>query len=626
VQEEYSQLSRNFAQNEVRGQTVSNLTEASAAPFALDTSKAKEAIRKVLSTTPFKVLTPLFERWLEEQLSRIPDGIQGDEFSDRVLERLEIGYDCKKEDLDRISASGPLLVVANHPFGLVEGLILTTVVSKVRPDVKMLANSLLASVAGLDRWIIPVNPFGGADAVRENRRPLRQSVSWLRSGGALIVFPAGEVATLQVPTLVITDPEWNTNIARLSRLTNASVLPVFVHGANSPAFHVAGLIHPRLRTVLLPHEFFNKAGTNIQLSIGSVIPAARIAAASNPTAYVRGRTLALEARAQKASTRHRFLYSKPARIAGAGDPKPIAEEIQSLPPHQLLHEEREYAVFFATAAQIPLALKEIGRLREIAFRQTGEGTGKAADLDTFDRYYYHLLVWNQQGREIVGAYRLAKTDEIISSLGVRGLYTNTLFRLTPGFYRRLQPALELGRSFIRLEHQKGFLPLFLLWKGIGRFVARNPRYRVLFGPVSISRNYTWLSRALIVSYVKSTCSNHELAPYSKPRNPFRTARFGAVDPRNFGSLLSDLEELAEIVTDIEPDGKKLPVLLRHYLNLGARIIDFNVDRRFSDVLDGLVVLDLANVGRRQLERYMGADNAASFLREHTANSPVQDVA
>ena len=222
-------------------------------------SNAKNAIRKVLSTTPFKALTPLFERWLEEQLSRIPDGIQDDEFFDRLLERLEIGYDFRKEDVDRIPASGPLLVVANHPFGLVEGLILTTVVSKVRPDVKMLANSLLSSVAALDRWIIPVNPFGGADAVRENQRPLRQSVSWLRSGGALIVFPAGEVATFQFPNLAITDPEWNTNVARLSRLTNASVLPVFFHGANSPAFHVAGLIHPRLRTVLLPHEFFNKA-------------------------------------------------------------------------------------------------------------------------------------------------------------------------------------------------------------------------------------------------------------------------------------------------------------------------------------------------------------------------------
>jgi putative hemolysin len=269
----------------------------------------------------------------------------------------------------------------------------------------------------------------------------------------------------------------------------------------------------------------------------------------------------------------------------------------------------------AAAGQIPRALKEIGRLREIAFRQAGEGTGRAADLDAFDAYYQHLFVWNEQAREIVGAYRFAGTGEVIASMGVRGLYTNTLFRLTPSFYRGIQPALELGRSFVRPEYQKSFLPLLLLWKGIGHYVARTRRYRFLFGPVSISAEYSPPSRALMVSYLKSLRGAEALAECVKPRKPFRAPRLAHCDPGDFSLLLSNLDELSEIIADIEPDHKKLPVLLRHYLNLGGRVVEFNLDRRFSNALDGLLVLDLAKVGRKQLDRFMGPDNAGSYLRE-----------
>ncbi len=574
----------------------------------------------LFSHTLFKAVSPLFERWALDDLERAQRGVpeRGDAFFDALLRNLNIGYDCPPEDLARLPATGPLLVVANHPFGLVEGIVLGAILSKIRPDFRFLANALLASIPGLEDRVIPVNPFGGSRSVLQNRKPLRQSVEWLKNGGLLVLFPAGEVATLRFPALAVADREWTVNMARLSRLTGAPVLPMFFHGSNSPAFHLAGLLHPSLRTVLLPHELLKKAGTNIRLSIGSHIPSDRLSATSDPTGYVRGRTLMLASRSQRPQKPLPFTHLRTAPIAAAGDPNPIRREIETLPAQQILTRHGEFLVCFAAASQIPFALREIGRLREITFRQAGEGTGKAADLDGYDRYYTHLLMWNQEKHEIVGAYRFGKTDEVIASLGVRGLYTNTLFRLKPAFYRNIQPALELGRSFVRPEYQKSFFPLLLLWKGIGHYVARNPRYRVLFGPVSISKDYSPSSRDLIVSFIKSRCANNDLAAHIEPRKPFQIRRPSACDPRNFSSLLSDLDELSEVVADIEPDGKKIPVLLRHYLNLGGQILDFNVDRKFANVLDGLVVLDLAKVSRRQLERYMGAENADGFLRMHAA--------
>jgi putative hemolysin len=415
-------------------------------------------------------------------------------------------------------------------------------------------------------------------------------------------------------------------MARLSKLTGAAVLPLFFHGTNSPAFHVAGMVHPLLRTALIPHELLKKAGANIRLSIGSIIPADRLAAIPDPTGYVRGRTLLLEARAQRPARSGGLIRMKPAAIVAPRDANLIQREIGSLPEDQVLVRHGEYVVCWASAQQIPLGLQEIGRLREITFRQAGEGTGKSIDLDRFDGYYSHLLMWNRQKREIAGAYRFAKTDQAIASAGLGGLYTNTLFRLKPAFYRSIQPALELGRSFVRPEYQKSFFPLLLLWKGIGHYVARNPRYRTLFGPVSISKDYTSSSRDLIVSFVRTRCGNDDLAAHIEPRKPLQARKASPCDPRNFSALLADLDELSEVVADIEPDRKKLPILLRHYLNLGGQVLDFSVDKKFSNVVDGLVVLDLGKVNRRQLERYMGTENVDAFLREHGMNQLTNSAA
>lgn len=592
-------------------------------------TRSMVALQELLAKSPLGSIAPVIGKWLIDdirsicELARRTDG----EFFSAVLESQHIRYECSEEDLQNIPPSGPAVIVANHPFGMLDGVILGALLGKARPDYRLLVNFLIAEIPEMAEHVIAVDPFGGAGATRSNRRSLRQSIEWLKAGGVLGVFPAGEVATIRMAEFGITDREWAENVARLALQTKVPVVPIFFHGTNSPVFHLAGLVHERLRTLLLSRELRNKAGSVIRVSIGRPIPPERLMEKSDArgaTEYLRARTFILESRANLHSGVNRFplpdLRPKPAAIAGAQNPGALASDISNLPAEQHLLTQGEYEAWIANASQIPFVLSEIGRLREVAFRQVGEGSNQAADLDRFDEHYEHLFIWNSQKREIVGAYRVAKSDGIAARYGVQGLYTSTLFHLQPEFYDKIHPALELGRSFVRPEYQKAYLPLLMLWKGIGHYVAKFPQYRLLFGPVSISKDYNPSSRALIVSFLKSRHCDQQLAEQVKPRKKFKIHAPGEFDARNFSTLVGDLNELSEVIGDLEPDHKGIPILLQQYLNLGGRVLDFSVDRKFSNVLDGLIIVDLARTSQRQLEFYMGKANAAAFLKQHAAVS------
>jgi len=587
------------------------------------------AARNLLAQTPLggagKFLQNLL---LPEELERVwaeaARAGSGRSVFGRFLTGLGVEFEFSDEELRRIPAQGPVVVVANHPFGLVEGAILGALLARVRPDFKFLANSLLASVPELGDRLFAVDPFGSA--ARSNWKALRQSVEWLKRGGMLATFPAGEVASLQLPRMKIADPAWNENISRLIQMTHASSVPIFFHGTNGPAFQIAGLIHPRLRTALLPLELLNKRGHTIRVSIGRPIgPQCLTQHTTNgaATQHLWHRTHVLQARdeANPVSSNIPWLFGpRRSLIAGAVDANLMRSEVDRLPADQRLIESGEYVVCVASAAQIPNILREIGRLREITFREAGEGTGRSLDLDRFDAHYQHLWMWNARTNEVAGAYRLAGTDSVLSRFGPRGLYTSTLFRFRPGLLESFHPALELGRSFVRTEYQKSYIALLLLWKGIGHYVAKHPRYRVLFGPVSISREYNPASRSLMVSYLKARCANEELAALVEPKQRFRSRRLRGCDTGLLGPYLANVDELSEVVSDLEPDGKGIPVLLRHYLSVGGRILAFNVDAQFSGVVDGLVVVDLLKLSRKLIERYLGPAGAESFARYHSAST------
>ncbi len=536
---------------------------------------------------------------------------------ERLLEKLAVTYRAADSDLQQIPRKGPVVVVANHPFGILEGAVLAAVLTKLRPDVRFLANDVLSAIPEIRDLLIPVDPMSG----RSNLAGLRRFMRFLEGGGCLVVFPAGEVSHLQLRDREVTDSPWHTAVARMvdalsRRSIGVSVVPIYIGGSNSLLFQTAGLIHPRLRTMMLARELLNKRGTEVELRIGSAIGSKKLLEIATPkerTEYLRWRTYLLANRpGYKAKTSVPLLSRTrhaPEPVAAAVESRHLCDEVTSLGSEYVVSSGRDLKVYLAPAPLIPKVLQEIGRLREITFRTVGEGTGKALDVDRFDAHYLHLFAWNPVKQEIVGAYRLAGTDQ------THDLYTATLFQYGDAFLDKTGPALELGRSFVRPEYQKGFAPLLALWKGIGAYIARNPRYKILFGPVSISNQYQAVSRELMIAFLEKNCSLQDLMKLVSNRNPIRQGASAAVWP----DARLDVEDLSDVISDLEPARAGIPVLLRQYLKLGGKLLGFNVDPEFSDALDGLILVDLTRTEPRLLERYLGKAEAAEFLRYQKGN-------
>jgi putative hemolysin len=555
------------------------------------------------------------------RLQQSPDGFR----LENLLEEMRVSLRVRPADQARIPAAGPVVVVSNHPYGMLDGALLTVLLTRVRPDVKVLTNFQLSDVPELARHCIFVDPFQSEGSSESNRRALRESLAWLRQGGMLAVFPSGEVSHWQMPHAQIADPEWHDTAVRLIRHSGAVALPAFVCGHNRVGFQLLGMVRPKLRAAFLLQEFLQNEGRTIEVRVGSPITAMVITALRDnrkAIEYLRWRTYLLSRRSKPGISPLRAVRSRlaakknSAAIAAGVDPAQLELEIAQLPEDRSLAENGDLAVYLGRADEMPQMLREIGRQREATFRQVGEGTGKSLDLDRFDEYYWHLLLWNRSKRELVGGYRAGDTAQILASRGVNGLYTNTIFRYDERIFEKLGPAFELGRSFVRPEYQRQYTPLLLLWKGIAGLIALQPEVPLLFGAVSVSNDYTKASREMIYRFFEARIREDELAGLITPRHPFRPAVLRPWDCRAMCCALRDLDDLSQPITDVEPDGKGLPILLRQYAKIGGRLLGFSVDRSFSNTLDGLIVVDLRKTEPPVLDRYMGRTPAAKFRQLH----------
>ncbi len=548
-------------------------------------------------------------------------------FIECAFDSLGISYGVNEDQITNIPSEGPVVVVANHPYGGVDGMILAHLLGQIRNDVRILANYHLKRIPELSDLFIAVDPFGGQEAHSRNMKPLRDSLRWLDSGGLLVIFPAGEVSHYQFRQQQIADPQWADSVGRIVRRAQAPVVPIRFHGGNSMIFNLAGMLHPRLRTLMLPRELISKSRRDIRLTIGKPLSYRKLSCLESPrelTDYLRLRCYLLEsgepAKPGKSKDAKPVADKAPESIAGPVSRRLLCNEINDLGLDNLLHRTDEFDVLMAKPEQVPWALQEIGRLREKTFRAAGEGTGKPVDIDLFDTWYDQLFLWHRQRQEIAGAYRLGPVQEIMARRGKKGLYTRSLFKYRKSFLTNLGPSLELGRSFVCEDYQRSFQALNLLWKGIGLYASRKD-LAVLFGPVSISQDYSTSSRMVLVHSFNGGEFSSPLSRKVQPRRPVRTTGRINANHKELRTL-RDIDLVSDLVSQLEADGKGIPVLMRQYLKMGGRFLSFSQDPDFSDVVDGLVLVDLRRCDERVLTRFMGKETAREYLRRMRVSDQV----
>ena len=579
----------------------------------------------MLSKSPFKLprKTPFglgenLAEWatglsqLDKFYAQRPAGCDTRQFLRFTLEILGIDYQLIKGSLNNVPQIGPTVVVANHPLGCVEGVILAEMLLTIRSDVQILANQYLKTVPELDSLFIGVDVFETDKARKANLQAVRQAHKHLEQGGLLLMFPAGEVSQLvDSKQRRLEDKEWSQSVSRLIKKHKAAAVPVYIEGHNSTRFYMAGKIHPLLRTVMLGRELLNKKQTCIDISISDAIHYKEMQHLCDQQLvnYLRLNTYLLGAK--KTLSRDKTnLDDTSQAIADRLPLTELLEDLEALPSSSHLLSLNEFDVYCTHSENIPSLMHEIGRLREKNFRQVGEGTGMALDVDDFDREYLHLFIWDRERDEMVGAYRLGLVDKIVATQGIQGLYSSTLFNYDPRFLENMGNAIELGRSVIDKYYQKSMAPLLLLWKGIGAFIHKNPQYTHLFGPVSISNDYSEQARRLLADTMTLHFYDNEQANFVAASNPLpmMQAQWNA----SLLTSLADLQLLSRVIARID-EGKGIPVLLRQYLGLNGKLVSFNVDPAFNDALDGLIVVDLHDVPMKTLGRYMGVKEAEEYL-------------
>ncbi len=525
---------------------------------------------------------------------------KGLDFIDSLINELRLNFEVSEKELDRIPRTGPFITISNHPFGGIDGMLMVKIIAMVRPDYKVLANFLMQRVEPVKDFILPVNPFENRKDVKSSVTGIKYALKHLEDGYPLGIFPAGEVSSYNMYTVGISDRKWQNAALKMIKKAGVPVVPVYFTGSNSRLFHLLGLIHPSLRTVRLPSELFNKKKRIIRIRIGNPITVKEQMQFTDIDRYgrfLRAKTFALGSAIEV----HKFFVPGVARsrkveeIIPAVSRDALEQEVNQIREKYMLFESGEFQVFCAPSYCLPSVLNELGRLREITFRLVGEGTNRSIDIDEFDLYYNHLFVWDDREKKIVGAYRVGKGKDIMAQYGINGFYIKSLFRINLRFYPVLRQSLELGRSFIVADYQKKPLPLFLLWKGILYFLIKNPEYRYLIGPVSISNRFSNFSKGMIIRYIMKNHYNYEFSRYIRSRKKFVVEEYRDLDTQIIMETANDLNKFDKFIKDVETSDYNMPVLLKKYLKQNGKIIGFNIDPKFNNALDGLLILDLYDV-------------------------------
>lgn len=566
---------------------------------------------------------PLPARWLVNAVSRLHvlrdwydewlmgNGGDANTFLNYTLNKTGVNFKVVNEGaLARLPQTTsekkePLIIVANHPLGGLEGMLLSRLVLQYRKDLKVLTNEMLLSFKEFNDLFIGVDVLN-PNKQSQNAKGMRQVAKHLSAGGALLVFPSGTVAQMKANSWAITEAPWQDIVGRLALKYKTTCLPIYVSGKNSRLFYLSGLLHPRLRTLLLPRAMISKQGETVGAAVGeSFVLEGEGLTPQAATDYLR---LQCELLAEPEELKSLHGLADIAAMDEAQNGK-VQEYLAGLAEH-CIQRKGDLAVYCLAYEMLGPVLPVLANEREKTFRAVGEGTGLACDLDQFDPLYHHIVLWDHQAQQLVGSYRAANTADVVAKVGVAGLYSHSLFAYDQRFLASLGGAIEVGRSFVTQGYQNNSGALDMLWCGLGGFILRNPGCHTLFGCVSISQAFAPVVRALLVDTLMTKhAADHNTRALVKAHKP-------VVLKEKFWSeaLIESMASMAAINKLLGRANYRLrvPALIRHYLALNGHFIDFSLNAGFNNSLDGLIYVDLRQTPQRYIKRYLGEEGARVF--------------
>lgn len=526
------------------------------------------------------------------------------EFLDAILGDFQIKFEIPAEDFKRLPKDGSYITISNHPLGGIDGILLLKLMLEQRSDFKIMANFLLQRIEPMKPYIMAVNPFDEHKDAKSSIAGFKSAIMHLREGHPLGIFPAGEVSTYKDGKLVIDKP-WEEAAMKLIQKAEVPVVPIYFHAKNSKLFYKLSRISDTFRTAKLPSELLTQKRRTIKVRIGrplSVADQKDYKTLPEFTEFLRKKTYMLSNSFDKKENVLTTISSnlkvpKPVKnIVTPVSVEVMKAEVDALRKNDgRLLESKNYEVFLTDSKAIPNILREIGRLREITFREVGEGTNEAIDLDVFDNYYHHMFLWDKDANMLAGAYRMGLGSKIFAKYGIDGFYLQDLFRFEPELYKMMSESIEMGRAFIISEYQLKPMPLFLLWKGIVHTTLRYPEHKYLIGGVTISDKFTNFSKSLMIEFMKSNYYDPYIAQYVHPKKEFKVKLKDADKDFVFDETEADLMKFDKIIDELEPGTLRLPVLIKKYIKQNAKVIAFNVDPLFNNAVDGLMYIRIADL-------------------------------
>ena len=536
----------------------------------------------------------------------------GKDFFDSFVRERGLKYIVFEEDLARIPKTGPFILVSNHPLGAIDGILMTKILTEIRPDFKIMGNFLLEKIEPMKPYVISVNPFENRKELKSSSTGMRGSLKHLEEGGCIGIFPAGEVSNRNNEFSEIMDKKWEKPALKLIKMAKVPVVPMYFHAKNSRLFYQLAKLHPDLQTLLLPSEMMHKREKPIRVRLGKPVSVKVLEDHDSieemgeflqkkiqllKTYYEKRKSLA--DRLNIPNLRLNFPLLKEENVVqniiDETPTKDIVAEIDALSKNdKMLFRNGNYEVFFAGYNDIPSIMREIGRQRELTFRKIGEGSNLPFDLDEYDEHYHHLFLWDSQAKKLAGAYRMALGAEVMKKHGIDGFYTSSLFEFDPELRPFFRKVIEMGRAYISSEYQQKPLPLFLLWRGIVHVCLRNPEHKFLMGGVSISDKFSEFSKSLMIEFMRSHYYDSAVAQYIHPKHDFKVKLKERDKNLFFDEVESDLNKLDKIIDDLEPE-MRMPVLIKKYIKQNAKVISFNVDPSFNDAIDGLMYIRISEL-------------------------------